>query len=116
MSALDIAQTLQTSLSGQRFGYFIYKGKQYDVIGQLTRDFRSRPMDVGNLAVRTLGGSGDMVRLDNLIAIRREQLAAGAVSLQPACCRDGVRDARAAGKTMSDGIAAYRAGRARGAR
>ena len=59
VSTLDIAQTLQAGMSGQRFGYFIHDGKQYDVIGQLTRDFRSRPDDLGNLAVRTMDGSRD---------------------------------------------------------
>ena len=34
ISIIDIAQTLQLSLSGQRFGYFIKNGKQYQVIGQ----------------------------------------------------------------------------------
>jgi HAE1 family hydrophobic/amphiphilic exporter-1/multidrug efflux pump len=34
ISVIDIAQTLQLSLSGQRFGYFMQNGKQYQVIGQ----------------------------------------------------------------------------------
>jgi len=68
VSTLDIAQTLQAALSGQRFGFFIYNGRQYDVIGQLTRDLRSRPDDLGNLTVRTQGGER-MVRLDNLITL-----------------------------------------------
>ena len=63
----DIGQTLQSALSGQRFGYFILNGKQYDVIGQLTRDFRSRPADLENISVRTPGG--DQVRLDNLVTL-----------------------------------------------
>lgn len=63
----DIARTLQASLSGQRFGYFILNGKQYEVVGQLTRDFRSRPGDLGNLAVRS--ASGEPVRLDNLVEL-----------------------------------------------
>lgn len=67
VSALDIAQTLQSSLSGQRFGYFVFNDKQYDVIGQLTRDFRSRPDDLGNIAVRSIGG--EAVRLDNLVSL-----------------------------------------------
>lgn len=65
VSAQDIAQTLQASLSGQRFGYFILNGKQYDVMGQLTRDFRSQPGDLGNLVVRT--SNAEVVRLDNLV-------------------------------------------------
>jgi hydrophobe/amphiphile efflux-1 (HAE1) family protein len=67
VSADDIARTMQASLSGQRFGYFILDGKQYDIVGQLTRDFRSRPSDLGNLSVRATGG--ELVRLDNLISI-----------------------------------------------
>ena len=105
VSALDIAQTLQTSLSGQRFGFFIYKGKQYDVIGQLTRDFRSRPTDVGNLAVRTDGEAG-MVRLDNLISFEES-------SSPPELYRYNryvaatISGTLASGRTMSDGVAAY---------
>jgi len=37
VSTRDIAQTVQAGMSGQRFGQFVYNGKQYDVIGQLTR-------------------------------------------------------------------------------
>jgi multidrug efflux pump len=67
VSTQDIAQTLQSSLSGQRVGYFILKGKQYEVIAQLTRDFRSRPTDLDNISVRT--ASGEQVKLDNLIGL-----------------------------------------------
>ncbi|HEU5136580.1 MAG TPA: efflux RND transporter permease subunit [Steroidobacteraceae bacterium] len=106
ISALDIAQTLQASLSGQRFGYFIHEGKQYDVIGQLTRDFRSRPDDLGNIAVRSLGGT-EMVRLDNLVTFdesssppelyRYNRYSAATVS-----------GTLAPGRTLADGIAAFR--------
>lgn len=37
VSVRDIAQTLQFSLSGQRFDFFIMNGKQYQVIGQVER-------------------------------------------------------------------------------
>src|SRR5690606_7164496 len=69
VSTLDIAQTLQAALSGQRFGYFVLDGKQYEVIGQLTRGLRSRPSDLGQLGVRTLDGAR-LVSLDNLITFR----------------------------------------------
>jgi hydrophobe/amphiphile efflux-1 (HAE1) family protein len=106
ISALDIAQTLQASLSGQRFGYFIHDGKQYDVIGQLTRDFRSRPDDLGNIAVRSLAG-GEMVRLDNLVTFEES-------SSPPELYRYNrysaatVSGTLASGKTLADGIAAFR--------
>jgi len=106
ISALDIAQTLQASLSGQRFGYFIHEGKQYDVIGQLTRDFRSRPDDLGNIAVRSLGGT-EMVRLDNLVTFEES-------SSPPELYRYNrysaatVSGTLAPGRTLADGIAAFR--------
>jgi multidrug efflux pump len=57
VSTLDIAETLQAGLSGQRFGFFIYNGRQYDVIGQLTRDLRAAPGDLGNLTRRQAHGA-----------------------------------------------------------
>jgi multidrug efflux pump len=106
ISALDIAQTLQASLSGQRFGYFIHEGKQYDVIGQLTRDFRSRPDDLGNIAVRSLAGT-EMVRLDNLVSFEES-------SSPPELFRYNrysaatVSGTLAPGRTLAEGIAAFR--------
>jgi multidrug efflux pump len=35
VSVQDIAQTLQFSMSGRRFGYFLKDGKQYQIIGQI---------------------------------------------------------------------------------
>jgi multidrug efflux pump len=67
VSVMDIAQTLQAALSGQRFGYFILDGKQYDVIGQLSRDYRSRPDDLGNIAVRN--DAGATIRLSNVVTL-----------------------------------------------
>ncbi|HYP79910.1 MAG TPA: efflux RND transporter permease subunit [Steroidobacteraceae bacterium] len=68
VSAQDVAQTLQAALSGQRVGYFVRDGKQYDVIAQLLRDFRSSPGDLENIPVRTAGGV--QARLGNLITFR----------------------------------------------
>jgi multidrug efflux pump len=66
VSAADIASTLQAALSGQRFGYFIFDGKQYDVIGQLLREDRAKTADLGAIHVKTTGG--EVVALDNLIS------------------------------------------------
>lgn len=68
VSAADIASTLQAALSGQRFGYFILEGKQYDVIGQLLREDRSKTADLRAINVKTAGGG--TVPLDNLITVR----------------------------------------------
>ena len=47
---MDIAQTIQSAFSGQRFGYFIKDGKQYQVIGQFSRDKRDAPIDLRSLS------------------------------------------------------------------
>ncbi|MDX1672173.1 MAG: efflux RND transporter permease subunit [Balneolaceae bacterium] len=70
VSAIDIAQTLQLSLSGQRFGYFIMDGKQHWVIGQVRRENRDEPVDLTTLYVRS--NSGRLIQLDNLVKISEE--------------------------------------------
>ena len=37
VSVLDVARTLQLAYGGQRFGYFLKNGRQYEVIGQVER-------------------------------------------------------------------------------
>jgi multidrug efflux pump len=65
VSVNDISNTLQLALSGKRFGYFLIKGKQYQVIGQVERADRDEPLDLGSLYVRN--AKGDMIQLDNLV-------------------------------------------------
>jgi multidrug efflux pump len=64
----DIAETLQLFFSGQRMGYFIYNGKQYQVIGQANRTFRDNPMDLSTVYVRNR--RSELVQLDNLIQVK----------------------------------------------
>ncbi len=70
VSVLDIAQTMQLALSGQRFGYFIMNGKQYQVLGQVAQDNRNEPVDLKGLYVRN--NAGDMIQLDNLLRIQEQ--------------------------------------------
>lgn len=63
----DIAESLQLYFSGQRFGYFIMQGKQYQVIGEANRANRDEPVDLKNLYVRNQ--SGELVQLDNLVVM-----------------------------------------------
>jgi multidrug efflux pump len=65
VSALDVARTLQLTFGDQRFGYYVQNGKQYQVIGQLDREFRNEPDDLKNVFVRS--GSGQLLSLDNLV-------------------------------------------------
>ncbi|HLV39110.1 efflux RND transporter permease subunit [Xanthomarina sp.] len=65
VSVLDVAQTLQLSLSGQRFGYFMMNGKQYQVIGQFDKKDRSKPMDLRSMYVKN--DKGELIQMDNLV-------------------------------------------------
>lgn len=64
----DIAETLQLFFSGQRMGYFIFNGKQYEVIGQADRSFRDDPFDLSTVYVRNR--KSELVQLDNLIQVK----------------------------------------------
>lgn len=66
----EIASTLQLYFSGQRYGYFILNGKQYQVIGQAVRNKRDDPADLSAIQVRT--DSGNLVPIDNLVKISNE--------------------------------------------
>lgn len=65
VSVLDVAQTLQLSLSGQRFGYFMMNGKQYQVIGQFDQKDRDEPMDLRSMFVKN--DKGQLIQMDNLV-------------------------------------------------
>ncbi|MFD2245894.1 efflux RND transporter permease subunit [Pontibacter ruber] len=67
VSVIDVAQTLQLSLSGQRFGYFLMNGRQYQVMGQFDRPDRDDPLDLTSLYVRSKDGK--LVQLDNLVTM-----------------------------------------------
>ena len=70
VSLLDVAQTLQLSLSGQRFGYFMKNGKQYQVIGQFEEQVRNTPLDLTSIFVKS--NTGQLIQLDNLVSIKEE--------------------------------------------
>ncbi|MDP2424380.1 MAG: efflux RND transporter permease subunit [Bacteroidales bacterium] len=70
VSALDISQTLSLAFSGQRFGFYVMNGKQYQVIGQMKRENRNKPLDLKSLYVRN--NRGEMIQLDNLVTLREE--------------------------------------------
>jgi multidrug efflux pump len=67
VSTQNIGQTLQLALSGQRFGYFILNGKQYQILGELAREDRNKPLDLRSLYVRN--DKGQMVQLDNFVTL-----------------------------------------------
>lgn len=70
VSTQTIGQTLQLALSGQRFGYFFMNGKQYQILGDLARTDRNKPLDLKSLYVRN--NYGEMIQMDNLVELTEE--------------------------------------------
>jgi hydrophobe/amphiphile efflux-1 (HAE1) family protein len=67
ISVQDIAQTLQLAYSNLRFGFFTKDGKQYQVMGQVSKINRDDPDDLKNLYVRT--NSGQLISIDNVVTV-----------------------------------------------
>ncbi|MCC5923092.1 MAG: efflux RND transporter permease subunit [Crocinitomicaceae bacterium] len=97
----DIAETLQLYFSGQRYGYFIMKGKQYEVIGQAKKEFRDEPSDLNLVYVRNK--DNQLVPIQNFIQVED-------ASSPPQLFRYNryisatISASTVAGKTIGDGI------------
>ena len=98
----DIAENLQLYFSQQRYGYFILRDKQYQVIGEASRSNRDNPLDLSSIYVRN--ASGKLIQLENVLKMsnqsnpptifRFNRYVSATVSAQPA-----------AGTTLGEGIA-----------
>lgn len=103
VSILDVSQTLELSLSNRRLGYFNRQGKQYQVLGQVSRGNRDDPNDLRNLYVRAK--DGQMISLDNLVTIE-EATSPGTIYHFNRYKSATISANLAPGKTIGDGIAA----------
>ncbi|MDZ7612708.1 MAG: efflux RND transporter permease subunit [Flavobacteriaceae bacterium] len=101
VSVLDVAQTLQLALSGQRFGYFLMNGKQYQVMGQFDKKDRAAPMDLTSMFVRNKDGL--LIQLDNLVTTE-EQSSPPQLYHNNRYMSATVSAGLAPGKSISDGI------------
>lgn len=101
ISALEIARALQLSFGDQRLGYFVMGGKQYQVIGQLDRPFRSRPEALKQLSVRS--PDGHLISLDNLVTLT-EQTVPSAIYRHDRYISATVSGSPAPGYTLGAGI------------
>ena len=102
VSTQNIGQTLQLALSGQRFGYFIMNGKQYQILGELARQDRNKPLDLKSLYVRN--NTGQMVQLDNFVELK-ESTAPPQLYRYNRFVAATVSSGLAEGKTISEGLA-----------
>lgn len=103
VSVLDISNTLQLALSGRRFGYFLKDGKQYQVIGQVEREYRDEPLDLASFYVRNR--NGQMIQLDNLVSFT-ETSSPPSIFHYNRYKSATISAALAPGKTLGEGIEA----------
>lgn len=70
VSIQDVAQVLQTALAGVRYGYFIQDEKQYQIIGQLEREYRDKPTDLDNVYVKNK--RGELIQMSSLVTLKEQ--------------------------------------------
>lgn len=103
ISVIDIAQTLQLSLSGQRFGYFTRNGKQYQVIGQFLQQDRATPLDLTSIFIKN--DKGQLIQMDNVVNVE-EQSNPPQLYHNNRYMSATVNAGLAPGKSINDGIEA----------
>ena len=101
VSTRNIAQTLQYALSGQRMGYFYMNGKQYQILGEINRQQRNKPLDLKAIYVRN--DNGHMISLDNLVTFE-ENVAPPKLYRYNRFISATVSSGLAPGYTIGDGI------------
>ena len=101
VSTRTIAQTLQYGLADQRMGYFYMNGKQYEIVGEINRQQRNKPIDLKSIYVRS--DKGDMIQMDNLIELE-EGIAPPKLYRYNRFASATVSAGLADGKTIGDGL------------
>jgi multidrug efflux pump len=99
----DVARTLQLGFGEQRLGYFLMRGRQYQVSSELEMRARDEPTDVGDVWVR--GRSGDLLPLASTTT-PIESVAPSAVYRFDRSVSATISAGLAPGYTLGDGIAA----------
>lgn len=103
VSIQEISEVLQLALSNRRIGYFTREGKQYQVIGQLSRDNRDEPNDLKNIYVKN--AAGQSISIDNVVSMYEESTPPSIYHFnryKSATISAGLAE----GKTIGDGIKA----------
>lgn len=103
VSIEEVAQTLQFALSNKRLGYFTKNGKQYQVLGQVSRTNREAPVDLKQFYVKS--NTGEMISIDNLVKLE-ETTSPAQVYHYNRYKSASISAALAEGKTIGDGIEA----------
>ncbi|EFK57258.1 efflux RND transporter permease subunit [Sphingobacterium spiritivorum] len=101
VSIEEVARTLQLSLSGLRYAYFLRNDRQYEVIGQMKRELRNDITDLNSIYVRS--NNGQLIPLNNLITTE-EAVSPAAIYRYDQFTSATVSAAPAPGVSLAEGI------------
>ncbi|MCT3662799.1 efflux RND transporter permease subunit [Elizabethkingia anophelis] len=101
VSIEEVARTLQLSLSGLRYAYFLRNDRQYEVIGQMNRNLRNDITDLNSIYVRS--NIGQLIPLNNLITTE-EAVSPAAIYRYDQYTSATVSAAPAPGVSLAEGI------------
>ncbi|MCT3843522.1 efflux RND transporter permease subunit [Elizabethkingia anophelis] len=101
VSIEEVARTLQLSLSGLRYAYFLRNDRQYEVIGQMNRDLRNDITDLNSIYVRS--NIGQLIPLNNLITTE-EAVSPAAIYRYDQYTSATLSAAPAPGVSLAEGI------------
>lgn len=101
LSTQDVMSTMQAAFSGGRLAYFIMNGYQYQVIAQVERTDRDKPVDIKKLYVRN--SRGESIPLDAVIQIK-ESTSPSTLYHFNRYKSTTISASLAEGKTIGDGI------------
>jgi len=103
VSTADIANTLSLTMSGERYGYFIMNGRQYEIIGHVLRKDRNSPDALKALYIKNRWGN--LIPLENLIRME-ENISPAFIFSYNRYVSATVSAGLAPGYTLGDGVEA----------
>lgn len=106
LSTADVMTTMQAAFSGGRLAYFIMNGYQYQVIAQVERTDRNKPIDIEKLYVRN--NIGAMIPLDAVVHLQESSNPATLYHFNRYKAAT-ISASLAEGATIGDGIKAMQA-------
>ncbi|MDE3235073.1 MAG: efflux RND transporter permease subunit [Bacteroidota bacterium] len=106
LSTNDVISAVQAAFSGGRLAYFIMNGYQYQVIAQVDREDRNKPVDINKLYVRNK--NGDAIPLDAVVHLEESSNPAILYHFNRYKAAT-ISASLAEGKTIGDGIKAMNA-------
>lgn len=106
LSTADVIAAMQSAFSGGRLAYFIMNGYQYQVIAQVDRQNRNKPIDISNLYVKNV--SGQNIPLDAVVHMEESTNPSTLYHFNRYKAAT-ISASLAEGKTIGDGIKAMEA-------